>query len=148
MPDVPRGPRRALKGLEIDPRSGSHGHGVRRLDARHAGALHRGALDLPEHVGGCRAPEESSALAESALFRGLPRIPRQELSERKAFLVVPRPFWQLSPHFLTELPGMCGPTSVRSSGRSLNARVSGDHRVERPKCTGPPSSGPCPKNRL
>ena len=87
MPDVPRGPRRALKGLEIDPRSGSHGHGVRRLDARHAGALHRGALDLPEHLGGCRAPEESSALAESALFRGLPRIPRQELSERKAFLV-------------------------------------------------------------
>lgn len=23
-----------------------------------------------------------------------------------------RPFWQLSPHFLTELPGMCGPTTV------------------------------------
>ena len=27
----------------------------------------------------------------------------------------PRPFWQLSPYFLTELPGQCGPTTAVAS---------------------------------
>ena len=30
----------------------------------------------------------------------------------------PRPFWQLSPYFLTELPGQCGPTTAVASAKN------------------------------
>ena len=35
-----------------------------------------------------------------------------------------RPFWQLSPHFVTELPGMCGPTTVQTSASVLPVMLS------------------------